>query len=123
MGKKRQDIAPAKPKKQKIAPNGTITFTQRGVQGLIVDGFKKTVEALPNNINANFGAGQQVTGALWAWCEILPEELRKPSLLWALGLESYDPASGERIRKKIRQVMLGQGPGQCESPDKPSTDR
>jgi hypothetical protein len=89
-----------------------INFQQRNVRKAVVDLYRDSTSQ-PSTINAVYGAPQQVTGALFAWSEFIGEKTKQAILQYALGLEEYDPAIGERIRAAMDRALFqpGRTPG------------
>lgn len=83
-------------------------FQQRNVRKAVVDSFRDSTSQ-PSTINAVYGAPQQVTGALFAWSEFIGEKTKQAILQYALGLEEYDPAIGERIRAAMDRALFPRG--------------
>lgn len=85
-------------------------FTQR-VLTVVGDEFVAITQDHNESINLHFGTGKQLTAAMFAWSRVIPRELKLKLLLWATGLEPYDPASAELIKQALQDARKAQPGG------------
>jgi hypothetical protein len=105
----------SKRKTQTAGADQEMIFSQR-MSAPVGKRFMVETQDQSSAVNRNFKAGKQLAGALWAWLELIPIDVRMFPLGWALGLLPYDPKIGEELREAVRKVILRHGGGSGEKP-------